>query len=118
MQRNSRTIGEYVGELCAYYMAMGMPRDEFYNGDRYALDDYERAWEAKQVNSNKLLHLQGLYNHAAFGSALSSAFASKGRKGTPYIEYPIPITEAERAAEKERKIMHTLDFVRGRKRNG
>lgn len=118
MKKDQRTIGQYVSELCAYYMAIGMPRDEFYNGDRYACDDYERAWEAKLVDTNRMLHLQGLYNHAAVGSALSCAFAEKGKKGTPYLEYPLPITEAERAAEKERKIMHTLEFVRGRNRNG
>lgn len=118
MSKDTRTIGQYVSELCAYYMALGMPREEFFHGDRYACDDYERAWEAKLVNDNKMLHLQGIYNHAAFGSVLSGLFAEKGKKGTPYLEYPLPITESERAAEKERKIMHTLDFVRGRKRNG
>lgn len=98
-------------------MAIGMPRDEFYNGDRYACDDYEKAWEAKLVQENRMLHLQGLYNYRAFGSVLSSAFVEKGKKGEPYLTYPIPITEVERKAEKQRKIQHTLDVVRGRKRN-
>lgn len=117
MQEETRTIGEYVTELCAYYMAIGMPREEFLFGDRYACDDYEKAWEAKLVHTNRMLHLQGLYNHGAFGSVLSSAFAEKGRKGVPYYEFPIAITDAEREAEKERRIAHTLEFVRGRNRN-
>lgn len=69
------------------------------------------------VQENRMLHLQGLYNYRAFGSVLSSAFAEKGKKGEPYLTYPIPITEVERKAEKQRKIQHTLDVVRGRKRN-
>lgn len=117
-ENETRTIGEYVDELTAYYMAIGMPRDEFFlNPDRTAVDDYEKAWECKQINENRMLHLQGLYNYQAFGSVLSSAFAAKGKKGEPYLEYPIPITETERKAEKQRKIQHTLDVVRGRKKN-
>lgn len=114
-----RTIGEYVDELTAYYIAIGMPREDFVDGraDRLACDDYERAWECKLVNQNRMLHLQGLYNYTAFGSVLSSAFAEKGKKGKPYIEYPVPITETERKAEKQRKIQHTLDVVRGRKKD-
>ena len=98
-------------------MAIGMPREDFLNGDREALDDYERAWECKLVHDNRMLHLMGLYNYRAFGSVLSSAFAEKGKKGEPYLSYPIPITETERKAEKERNIQRTLQWVRGRKRN-
>lgn len=98
-------------------MAIGMPRDEFLNGDDWdAPDDYERAYECKQIQANRMLHLQGYYNYNAFGSVLSSAFAPKGKKGTPYLPYPIPITETERKEEKKRNILRTLQFVRGRKR--
>ena len=54
----------------------------------------------------------------AVSCALSSAFAEKGKKGTAYPTYPVAITETERKAEKERKIMHTLEVVRNRKRTG
>lgn len=115
-QEEQRTLGEYVGELCAYYMALGMPREQFLSGDRDAFDDYEKAYECRRVLSNQMLHLQGFYNYRAFGSVLSSAFAPKGKKGEPYLEHPIPITETEKKAEKERKIMRTLQFVYSRKR--
>jgi len=98
-------------------MAMGMPREEFLDGaDRDACDDYERAWECREVYRNQTLHLMGAYNCDAFGTVLSNAFAQKGKKGKPYMEYPIPTTEAERKAEKQRKILHTLSVVRNRKR--
>ena len=113
----TRTLGEYVSELCAYYMALGMPRDEFMNGGDYdATDDYEKAFECKIINENKMRHLQGIYNFRAFACVLSNAFAPKGSKPEKYFEYPLPITDAERKAEKERKIMHTLNVVRNRTR--
>lgn len=109
-------MGEFVGELCVYYMAIGMPRELFLEGDRDAFDDYEKAHECRKMLQNQMLHLQGLYDYRAFGSVISSAFAAKGKKGEPYLECPIPITEAEKKAEKERNIMRTLKFVYGRKR--
>ena len=111
----TRTIGEYVTELCAYYMAIGMPREQFLRGGD-GCEDYEKAFECKQILDNRMLHLQGYYNYRALCSALSSAFAGKGKKGDPYLPYPVPITEPERKAEKERSIMRTLEIVRSRKR--
>ena len=113
----TRTIGEYITELCAYYMALGMPREQFLRGED-CCEDYEKAFECKQILENRKLHLQGYYNYRALCSALSSAFAQKGKKGEPYPSYPVPITESERKAEKERSIMHTLNTVRSRKRGG
>lgn len=117
-EEKKRTLGEHIAELTAYYMAIGMPRDTFLYGDRSACDDYEQAHEYKQVNENRMLHLQGFYDYYAVSCALSSAFAEKGKKGTPYLENPVPITDTEREAEKQRKIRKTLAWVRGRKRDG
>ena len=98
-------------------MAIGMPRDAFlFGGDRDACEDYEKAYECKLIEKNKMLHLQGFYNFRAFGSVLSSAFAKNGSKGEPYLAFPVPITQAERKAEKERNIVKTLQFVRNRQR--
>ena len=113
-----RTIGEFLDELCAYYMAIGMPWEEFMYGERAAFDDYVLSYEYKRVQTNSNLHLQGYYDYMAVSCALSAAFAEKGKKGTPYPTYPTPITDAERKAAKERNIMHTLEVVRNRKRTG
>lgn len=116
-EQETRTLGDFITELCAYYMALGMPREDFLFGDdRYECEDFENAFECEQILANQKLHLQGLYNYRAFGSVLSSAFAGKGKKGEPYLSHPIPITEAEQEAEKKRKIMHTLSVVRNRER--
>lgn len=101
-------------------MAIGMPRDEFmtaHSGDPFRLEDYELAYEYKRVHENQNLHLQGFYDHMAVSCALSSAFAEKGKKGTPYPVHPLAITETERKAEKQRNIEKTLAWVRGRNNN-
>ena len=112
------TLGQYLDELCAYFMAIGMPWQEIMYGERAAFADYVLAYEFKRVQTNANLHLQGLYDYTAVTCALSSAFAEKGKKGKPYPSYPYAITETERKAEKERNIMHTLEVVKNRKRTG
>lgn len=97
-------------------MSIGMTWEAVNYGDRTAFDDFEKAYEYRRVQENQLLHLQGLYDHIAVSCALSAAFAEKGKKGTPYPQHPIPITETERKEEKRRKIIHTLEVVRNRKR--
>ena len=113
-----QTLGSFLDELVAYYMAIGMPWNEIMYGERAAFDDYVLAYEYKRVQTNSNLHLQGLYDYQAVSCALSSLTAEKGKKGTPYPQHPVAITEIERRAEKERKIMHTLEVVRNRKRAG
>lgn len=118
MPEQGQTLGKFLDELCAYYMAIGMPWNDIMYGERAAFDDYVLAYEYKRVQTNTNLHLQGFYDHMAVACALSSAFAGNGKKGTQYPTHPIPITETERKAEKERNIMHTLNVVRNRKRTG
>ena len=117
MPEKGQTLGEHLDELCAYYMAIGMPWHEFMYGERAAFDDYTLAYEYKRVQENTNLHLQGFYDYIAVSCALSSAFADKGKKGTPYPTYPTPITETEKKAEKQRNIEKTLAWVRERKRD-
>ena len=95
-----------------------MPREEICCGDRDAFDDYEKAYECRLSMENRMLHLQGLYNYQAFGSVLSQAFSGSGGNKVKYFDYPIPITEAEKKAEKERKIKRTLQWVRSRNKDG
>lgn len=118
MEEKGLSLGEYLDEIVAYFMAIGMPWNEIMYGERAAFDDYVLAHEYKRVQANQDLHMQGLYDHIAVSCALSSAFASNGKRGTPYPQYPIAITETERKAEKERNIQKTLAWVRERKRNG
>ena len=115
---DTQSLGDYLIDFVAYYMAIGMPRSEILNGEWSAFDDYTRAYEYTQMQTNNNLHLQGYYNYMAVSCSLSSAFAGNGKKGTPYPAYPVAITETERKAEKERNIRKTLAWVRERNKNG
>ena len=62
---------------------------------------------------NYELWLQGLYNFRAVSAALAMAFWNrKGKKPEGYLENPIPITEREKEADKQRRIEKTLEFFR------
>ena len=117
IEEKKKSLGEYLDELCAYFMAIGMPWQEIMYGERAAFDDYVLAYEYKKAQQNQMLHLQGFYDYMAVSCSLSAAFAEKGKKGTPYPSNPIPITDVEREAEKQRNIEKTLKWVKDRKRN-
>jgi hypothetical protein len=61
------------------------------------------------------MYMQGLYNFKAFKAVIDSfAWGLNGGKGArpdSYLNYPIPITEAEKEAEKQRNIVKTLAWV-------
>lgn len=97
-------------------MAIGATHAECIEGDWDTFEDYERAYECKRIMENRALHMQGLYNHAALSAVMAHSFPPKGKKPFDYPDYPYPVTETERKAEKERSIMRTLQFVRRRKR--
>lgn len=97
-----------------------MSADEYWNGNPYLIRAYREAQEIKKSQDNQLAWLQGLYNYKALTSALAAfGWAMGGRKGKKpdgYSPYPTAITDAEKEAEKQRKIEYTLRWVeRGQK---
>lgn len=113
---------DWLSELCSFYMSIGVPYEEFWHGDPCKLKFYLRAYEYKQEQENQFAWLCGLYNHKAVSVALDIfSYGMNGKKGKQpgkYLEYPIAITDREKEAEKQRKIKHTLDFVRKGNNNG
>ena len=103
-------------QVLPYYLAIGMTYDEFWYGDAWLVKVFEQAHEQKISMRNQEIYLQGLYNFKAF-RAVIEAFSyglggCKGSKPEGYFEYPIPITEAEKEAEKQRKIKHTYEWIK------
>jgi hypothetical protein len=110
------TFSDWADELCAYYMAIGVPCSEYWHGDYTKLQCYVNAHERLIEQRNQELWLQGLYNYKAF-KAVIDAFSwglngSKSAKPDGYIEHPLPITEREREAEQQRSIQKTLAWVK------
>lgn len=57
--------------------------------------------------------LQGVYVSRAVSSSLAMAFWNrKGHKPDGYFEYPIPFTEREKEADKQRRIEKTIEFFK------
>lgn len=107
----SLTFSEYADELCAYYMAMGVPSDEYWYSNPSKLEKlqyYVKAHELRNEQRNQEMWLQGLYIHNAVSVVLQNAFSKKGATPEKYMERPIritPLTEKEKQenAEKERQ---------------
>ena len=93
-----------------------MSYELYWHGDPWAAREYLEARELKRAEENQRMWMQGLYNYKAVSAALEIfGYGLSGRKGarpSGYIADPIPITEKERKAAKQKKIQHTLDFVR------
>lgn len=112
----------WLSKLCSFYMAIGVSYDDFWHGDPCRLKFYLRSFEYKQEQNNQNAWLFGMYNYKATQSALEEfSYGMNGRKGQRpkgYLDYPIAITDREKQAEKQRKIKHTLDFVKKGNGNG
>lgn len=91
------SFSEFADEMCAYYMAIGVPYKEYWYGDPAQLRYYVRAHELKNEQKNEEIWLQGLYVFKAFDSIISTfSWQLGGRKGKRpegYIDKPIRLTE-------------------------
>lgn len=93
-----------------------MTYEQFWYGEPDMVRAFLKADELNRARRNQEMWLQGLYNYSAvkavieaFGWALGGG---KGSKPKPYLESPIPITDAEKEEEKKRRIKHTLEWVK------
>lgn len=101
------TFAEYADEMCAYYMAIGVPYQEFWHGDYSQLRYYFEADKHRRERENYLAWLQGAYVYDAICavSPILHAFAKKGTKPLPYLKKPYdtekknPVTKEEFLAQ-------------------
>jgi hypothetical protein len=101
--------------MCAYYMAIGVPYHDYWRGDPEQLRHYVQAHELYREQKNQELWMQGLYNSIGFNAAIQlfgwQLGGKKGVKPESYPLNPIPITEREREAERQRSIEKTLAWI-------
>lgn len=103
---------EYLEELCAYALSIGMPSKEYWYDDPLLINNYIRAEEIKQRKRNTEMWLQGYYVYQAVGGLIHLANSfSKEHKAKPYLNKPIPITEEEKAEEQRRKEEKFIKFM-------
>lgn len=105
-------MGEQLDRLCVYYMAIGVPYEEFWYGNYCSLKYYEEVYLQKRKVANEEMWMQGMYFYHAIATALSNAFRGKGQSPQKYVEKPFEFfgkTEDEQKAEEERIRQHVID---------
>jgi len=82
-----------------YYLAIGMPSDEYWNGRADLVIGYREAQERRINHENFMKWLQGLYVYSAIGALTPALNPMAKGKVKDYIEKPIPITETAKEQE-------------------
>ena len=98
-----------------YYLAIGMPYELFWHGKPSLVKVYREAHALQAEQRNQEMWAQGLYNQKAFRTIMEGFIyaLSEGKSGKPsdYPREPIPFTEREQIAAKERNKQRTLAWV-------
>lgn len=106
-QESDTPISDMLDKLCPYYMMIGVPYEEFWNGDYTHLKYYVEKHKLEIEKRNQELWLQGLYNFDALSTAISNAFAKSASQKKKYPDKPYRITEKseeEKQAEKQKMV--------------
>ena len=97
-----------------YYIAIGMPTDEFWNGEPQLINVYREAHELEVQQRNQEMWWQGAYFHRALNvvaDKFGQSLAGKNGKTTDYPSEPVPLTKHEQEMSKERNKQRTLQWV-------
>ena len=107
-QSGEQSFSDVLDKLCVYYMMLGVPEKEFWDGDYTRLKYYVRQRNFMIERKNEELWLQGMYFYEALSVSLAKAFGKKGM--THNINYPekphrlTPLTPEEQEEENKRVI--------------
>jgi len=98
------TIADQFDRVLPFYISIGMPTDEFWNGDVELVKAYRKAWEYKQQQWNIQAYMNGLYTYQAIVrvAPILHAFAKRGTKPIPYPDKPFDMDTKEQQEIKER----------------
>lgn len=115
------SVSEQFDKVFPYYLSIGMPSQEFWEGDVELVKAYRKAWEYKQQDKNMQAYLNGLYVYDALlrVAPIYHAFAKKGTKPLPYRDKPIEIytsQEQQKTAENNKSRDMQLRMVEKFKR--
>lgn len=105
------TYTQVFDDQCPYYMAMGMPLSEFWDGDPRLVIFYRKAYEIRQDLINIWEWRMGIYNLTAFSTVLGNAFRKKGTKPLEYLDKPLPTREKTEEEKKAEQQIQTEAFI-------
>ena len=98
------TVGDFTESferVFPWYLSMGMPADQFWEGDPWLAAAYREADALRNQRRSEEMWMQGLYIYNAVDTVIGNALFGKSLK---YLEEPIrlrPLTEEEQAAKAE-----------------
>lgn len=106
---------EYLDELFAYALSLGMTFDQYWYEDPYLINAYVKAESIRQKKKNTELWLNGAYIYQAIGCLVPvlNPF-SKEHRAKPYLKRPIPITEEEKAELEREKYERFVEYMHKR----
>lgn len=99
-----------------YYLAIGMPGAEYWDGDAAFAKSWREADRLRQERENTMAWMQGMYVYDAIqrNAPILVAFPKKGAKAEPYLAEPYPITKREREAAQERQEKAKAESIKAR----
>lgn len=93
-------MSDMLDRVCAYYMAIGVSFDEFWNGDYTQLKYRIEANRLMLKERNREMWIQGMYVYDAVMTAMYNA--NRGKKPQKeYMDKPIRITKQSEEEEEE-----------------
>lgn len=106
-----QSFSEIFETVLPFYIAIGMPQNEFWNGDVTLVKAYRKAYEYKKQEWNVQAYLHGLYVYDALlrVSPILQAFAKKGTKPMEYRDSPIEILTSPQQ-EKAKEVNKSRDL--------
>lgn len=106
---------EYLEELFAYALSIGMTYEQYWYDDPFLLKAYYRAEEIRQRKRNNEMWLQGLYVYQAVGGLIHLANPfTKERRAKPYLKQPIALSEEELAEQEREKYNRFVEYMHKR----
>lgn len=109
------TLAEKLDNDCAYYIAIGMPYQEYWEGDPEAVKYYRKAQEIRVKEENAKAWWQGAYFYEALVNVAPALMFGSKSKPKPYPNQPHEITltaDDKLTAEKKELIKQKSKFER------
>lgn len=101
-EKSALSHSEIFYEHFPYYLAMGMTKDEYWNGNAYLAEAYRKAYSLKQKDVNQQAWLQGAYFYEALLDAAPVINAlSKKTEPFPYKSEPYSLEKQKKKTQAE-----------------
>lgn len=85
-----------------WYLSIGMPLDEFWNGPPERAKVYREAAKLRERQANNVAWRNGVYFMSAINATIMNAFRKKGSPPADYLREPLPLNQVEVEQRRQR----------------